>query len=888
MLQRPQTPPPQTTATVVQKALAMSEQKAASNPEIQEMLLAGKKEYWEAIGRKTRNAKKDSILAEIEFTDEEIDAILKNGSPSLRAYVAYRKFIPSAEGSIHAEEHNDPIGKGIKGKPVSPSILTLSNIPSIELKLSDYGINLDQLLKDLKLDTLKVTAKLLKDPDTGEIIPDITVHNISGGDKKEVREREWAALQIIMHALLEKHDRLFLSGDGQDNPIEVSKDKKSLVAEKGRMKFTEAVKKFVDSLKNLRVKPQYPEFAKLKARGYRKNGVFQPSPWSNQQEKPEPDLDFKLFSMLVKKWQEGKASNRARLEQYTLPPASNLEHLATSNEVSDHPPTLQTDKKTGITKITSGGISLDGPKAIPDPQELLVPEAFELKDGNLVVKEEVLDAGVRFVKMLYKDMVYNLARVRLANPNEVPVVDTTAFPEPMSSLNHLLNYYKSLAEVGINPFKPALEIQFDFAKQEKITQLNTVLAEMKMDPINNSDEMQAIFASNDQDKIAKLCIALRHVGLDPFKSEEDMMASFDFTNDGNVAKLAKAINKFLQVQAIERSPLEDPEKIQAIFASKESSRIRKLYLDFVSAGIDPFKGAEEKMNDSDFTFTTNASIQKFEQAVAKLLRENTRPSEAALITDLRQIFTDTYNNFLESDQYRRDYFPIVKNPRHWQKGMVSAEMQKAHVQRQIEFFNAPSAGGSGRSPWNRLFQEGFGLELEGGFLTLAKSQSESNPTIRVRLLFENVALFVMARIEGFLKLTQSVTETSTKDLGLDPEALGYPKNTPLAAQLYVATAEKYEETFVRFQHRLQLQKKAEKANEAEAAPPATPVASPRASTSSNLSQSPHSSFPPPSPRSPRVPVAQAQAATQAHPAADQGHHAADPGQPVVKSQRMVL
>lgn len=698
------------TTSKIAAALAIPEQKKPMATEEKVTAeIRGKEKLRAYMAQRTRASKNKDLFAPIDFgTEEQMKSVLDDAD--VAAYLEQNPyFLPAA---IYAIEHNRGIGRIIKGKQTNPGMITVTNIPTRELNLADYGIDLDQLIEKHTLPTIKIGLELmLAGFSSADDIPVLNLHLTSGSsaEKEKARESEHDAIMEITDALFEKHETIYTGGDGQENLVKLTKRNDGPLPDENDpafMALSDNVKKVIARY-NGRLSfeiLEFPDGAKFKERNLRdENHVpFGDSPFVSQKDKFMPDAGIKMYAGLAV-----KGGNTRNEDLLKTPLMTKLEHLATSSTVSDHKEASFVDKKKKIKATFSGGVSQEGPKKFNDPKEILDKSALILdENGNVIgVKQEALMACVEFMEKLNALVISNCARVALTQPDEKPVVDTIAIKEPKTSLGYMETFYKDLLAAGIDPFKAAdaLVSQFDFSNSDNIATLASALHKMGLNtPVSTPEEMTAVFNSANK---YKLCLALRDTGIDPFKSEKDMMASFNRRNDDTLTARAKAINKLLQVQAIEPS--------------------------------------EEK--------------------------------QAAFTSDLRAAFKKSIIELLKSDEFADGYHAYASEthkkthghtPRETTKDEEFAEKAEAF----LAHANMPSDGGSGRSPWNRLSQKMIDMEFSGGFIFVA-GKIPTADEMRVELLLENCIRCSEDHFEQPWFRT-NVTETSTKGLGKQAEKPG--------------------------------------------------------------------------------------------------------------------
>ncbi|HSW94384.1 MAG TPA: hypothetical protein VLJ15_08560 [Gammaproteobacteria bacterium] len=629
-------------------------------------------------------------------------------------------FVPNM---IFALEHNTGIGEIPKGKKkaVAPAIFTMTNVPTKKLNLSDYGIDLKALLAKYNLATIKLAPSLLLDGiDT---IPVVAFHLTSGNDKKEVREKEIKLMQEVMQAILKKHEYLYAGGDGQINFVKISKDKKSVAESKEHKGYMEAspdVKDVFGKIEGVTIeKVTASDIAKIKERCFRRgknpnepgHGIQGIEFQSNQADKKKPDVGRKLLGMTVKKFHEGDRPNSAAFDEMPLVPIDNVDHLASSKYVSDHGVVSEeSENPEEITRLWLGGVSQEGPKAFANPKTIFrYPEAFITdENGNEMVRPEVFLDMIKYGNKFASLLVSNLARVNLAIPDEKPVVDTKAISEPKTGLEYMEAFYNALSAVGIDPFKSVNEIMAQF-NPDQIEKLNASLHKMGVASVENTEDMGQMREMFNSPNKYKLYLALRNadIGIDPFKTEQEMMSTFDFKDEDKLENFGTAINKFLQVQAIE------PEDKEAVFTTDLRNAFKK-------SNVDLYKSKEFNEN-------------YFKWAAPEHVKTGGKDKE---------------HGFVRYD------------------GTVPDSVYESIADKALAYANKPSSGGSGRSPLNQWAQW-YGCEIGGGFGLVAGKMLTADE-MRVELCTEAAEMFTRANYNR-KKIEVNITETSTDGLGENPK-----------------------------------------------------------------------------------------------------------------------
>ncbi len=694
----------------------------------------GEKKFYNYAAQRARISKKEDLFARTDFgTEEEQSTLIKDADVA-----AYLESLPDfTPGSVFAVEHSEGIGQVVKGKQTAPNILTLSNVPVKKIDLSEYGLNLDDLLKEFGLTTIKMSVDhVMSGIGVTDDAPVIGYHLTSGGEKEkqETRQKEIKLIQKVMIAVDKKHGHFYSGGDSNDNLIKISLSGKTPEIKDGHMVMNESIREVLDGLNGVTLELLNYSNVKIKERGPRINRqLLGPGSSTNQQDKYKSDAASKFRAEKGTVRREGDKRNSELLAHYPLPREGTEEYLATSDSVSDHRPSLIEDVKKEIAVAFRGGQLQEGPKAFTDPKKLFkYPEAFKKdENGNEIIKEEVIKADVEAIKKFYALLVSNCARTPLENPLEIPKVDPNAIKEPLTALGYLDNFYQSLSKIGIDPFVSDDEMvaQFNFDDVEQVNRLNVSLKKIGMPPIRTAEELKAALIAKEQaggapedkqkdhQRASFVRLALRDAGINPFKSEEKMMSTFRYTDENQLDKLAEAVNKFLRVQAIE---------------------------------------PEEK--------------------------------EAAFTTELRKSFKKSMIELFKSDEFEEGYHQWanpehVKEYGHIRRGSVPNENAalEALADSILEYANAPSDSGS-RSPLNRWFQKALRREISGGYVIVAGKM----PTVqdmRRELCIENGLYYAIERARR-KTFVLKITETSTKGLGINSKE-------PLVGKLYAETAEDF-------------------------------------------------------------------------------------------------
>ncbi len=696
---------PSATTSAVNEALMHStlEKKSSAEENLRQSKERGKKILWDYASNKARASKQKDLFAKIDFgTEQEKSQLLEHADVQ-----AYLQDNPEFEpGQIFALEHSNGIGKIVKGKQSKPDILTLSNFPLMKIDLSLYGLNLGQLLQKYDLPTIKLAYVFVLDGiDISSDSPVISFHLSSGGnaEKEETQAKERALIQEIAIAIHKKHPVVYIGGDGQVNFIKISKDGRKPAVKNGHMEMNENMRKILDGFDGVRLESVKFSEVKFKERHYRENhNILGPSTVSSQTDKYKPDSSSKFVSGVATPLlqQAENKPNSHLLDNYPLPLEGTEDYLATSENVNDHRSVVHEDGRR-VTRGFSAGQLQEGPKAFKNAKAMYQPHAQVLdSNGNLIdITREALVAGVEFEKKMYSLTVSNCVRAYLYNPVEVPFVG-----KPETSLEHLETFYKSITDLGIDPFKSPAEIiaAFDFTNPDQVARLATALKGMGMDPISNLEELKAIFSSPDKAKVRRLCLVLRETGIDPFKTEKEMMSDFDFTDEDKLTKLGDAINLILRVQAVEHS-----EEKQAAFNSF-NSEIRKA----------------------------------FKQSIVQLLKSDE--------------FDHGYHD--NASQAHADEHG------HKRRGTVPDEYFEKLADIIIDYCNTPSDN-LNLSPWPRFFQKAVDMELSGGFYKVAR-RIPTTEEMRLELCITNAVLFAETRVRNGIFIL-NITETSTKGLGVE-------------------------------------------------------------------------------------------------------------------------
>jgi len=686
----------------------------------------GENKIFNYMAKRARISRKQDKFAKIDFgTQEEIDNLVQD--PDVKAFLQENpNFMP---GMIFALEHNTGIGEIPKGKKkaTAPAILTMTNIPTRKLNLSDYGIDLNALLTKYNLVTIKLGTSLLLDG--MDNIPVVAFHLTSGNDKQDIREKEIQLMQEIMQAILKKHEFLYAGGDGQINFVKISKDKKSVAESKehkGFMEVSPDVRAVFGKMEGIAVvNPTASEIAKIKERCFRIDHNVQGIDFqSNQWDKKKPDVGRKLLGLTAKKIHEGdQPDNRAAFDAMPLVPVDNVDHLATSRYVSDHGLVIEEpENPEEITRLWLGGTSQEGPKAFADPKTIFrYPEAFITdQNGNEMVRPEVFLDMINYGNKFGSLLVSNLARVKLVSPGETPVVDKKAIPDPKTALEYMDAFYNVLSGVGIDPFVSADQIMASL-NPDHLEQLNASLKKMGIGSVEDVTQLRDLFNSPNRNKLY-LAIRDANIGIDPFKSEQEMMSTFNFKDEDKLENLATGINKLLQVQAIES------EEKEATFTSDLRNAFKK-------SNVDLYKSKEFNEN-------------YFKWAAPEHIKGNAK------------------------DKKEHGFVPYNDN--------VPDSVYEAIADNAVAYANKPSSGGSGRSPLNQ-WSQWYGAEIGGGFGLVAGKVLTADE-MRVELCTEAAEMFTRAHYNR-KKIEVNITETSTDGLGENPKES--------AGKLYTDTAMDY-------------------------------------------------------------------------------------------------
>lgn len=523
-------------------------------------IMRGEEKFLDFMMENIWSSKKggEDLFAEIKFDEEKKAQLLEDKHVKAFLKNSHSEFKPI--NKIYSLEHTTGIGEpDKKGKQTTPEILTISTAELTEIKLAEYGIDINELLKKHELATIRLALTFVTDSNNPEEKqPVLAMHLSSGNDdaKKATRKAEEALIEEIQLALLKKHKVIYTGGDGQVNRVKINKDGKPTI-KNGRMVENDELRAVLASIKEVTYTDLEFTDVKLKMRGIN-IGVIPEfkglSTVSNQQEKTEPDAGSKFKAGTVRAYQAGDLPNSKLLDEQILPPEGSEDVLATSKQLADHVPITAHSQEEKLARIYAGGLSQEGFKAFQDPHDFYNSSAFTRdKQGNEVVSDETLMASVTFTGKFYSLLISNCLRVKVRNIQEKPIVDSMAIKpdKQMTSFGYMQEFYASLVQLKIDPFKSADEIvnSIDFTDENLMRSLSAQLKLMGLDEITSREELHS--ALQDKNKSTTVCMVLNAIGLDPFKSEEEILSAYQSLDRSGANKFVVAMNKLLQVQAID-------------------------------------------------------------------------------------------------------------------------------------------------------------------------------------------------------------------------------------------------------------------------------------------------------------------------------------------------
>lgn len=690
------------------------------------MIKQGKKKFYAYKEARIRLSKKDNLDADINFDSEDKVKLLED--PQVRAFLAQRpeaKFVPASV--IHTLEHNDGIGEpDKKGKKTAPAILTLSNAPIEKIILANYGINLDQLLAENNLSTIKIGLTFVPNPEDSTGKTPVFAYHLTSGPEKEkqdTRERENNLIAQIQVEFLKKHAFIYSGGDGQVNHV-VLKDGKPQV-ENGRMVLNKEIEKVLNKITLVTVERWKSSKPKIKKRGARdeQDKSLGLSTVSNQQEKGA-DASAKIEAKTIVARKVDNLPNGAVVNSQPLPVEGSEKNLATGKKVSDHHPVVDHKKGEKIIRIFSGGLLQEGPKEFQDPHAFYNQNAFAKdNEGNDVVSYQTLRDSAKLVAKFYALLVSNCLKTKLFNPEEKPRLALKEYDTQKTSLGYMEDFYNLLAKINIDPLKSSEDLvkSVDFNNVDQMKRLNGELSKFGLSVISSQEMVEYL----ESKRVArKFAVALNNIGIDPFKTEEEIMSTYEARNEDHQKILVEATNKILQVQALD--------------------------------DLDSTK--EEKS-------------------------ENQQVPHADLAHQLRAAFKNTVIELQKSDEFEECYFYYATDSHVQQHGyshkleidadpdLISYELAQDILELNLnhekfskvaDFIvgeaNARTPNG-GRSPINKFFQTAFNMELAGGFVKVANKTPNSRE-VTLSVCIENALLFVNTDVsvdEGHI-IIHNITE----------------------------------------------------------------------------------------------------------------------------------
>ncbi len=512
------------------------------------LYLAGKKKVWDHFQEQYLKAKEKDLLALVDFmTFNGIDDLADD--LDVQAYAAKnKKFVPAVP---HVMEFDESAGK----KDAS-AITTMSlGVKTEKIDFSkEFGVDINALRKKHNLDVMKHAPCWVID---GKIkTPMLSGHFTSGG-KDDVTAGEQKFIQELTTILFAHgYKKVIIGGDIQVNATEL--DGKLPKEDKdGRMVASEASKKWLRRFEQIAITQENsPETTTFRRRGY-----VTPYP-KDVEVKPEDALwgqfrgfNFALLNqiektglgeftaktrlMIAEPLPETKSNepidNSKILEAHVFPSKDAVNNLATGKTISDHTSTAAT--VDGIRYRVTGGASQKRPKEFKADEESYLEHAFEtvLVDGKPVKR---IKESVREQEVAYSEKLIHIIIPKLAK---------------------------------LKPATPSA-----------IPNVDTVAIK---EPQTSNEYLEAYRKS------------LRDLGIDP--DSDNMMATFDFKDDAKCRKLGVALNKFLQVQAIDQG-VEDlfPELSKAYFDSIKEWVGSKEYQEGFVGNVKPEK-AKYTSSDED-------------------------------------------------------------------------------------------------------------------------------------------------------------------------------------------------------------------------------------------------------------------------------------------------